>query len=366
MGTIISIVCSVLALAISILFAEENPIINKIRIKLKTYSLKKEIKLFYLDNKKDYYSSWNEDDVTLNMRKDTLFYINKFYKKYTSQEEILNIAKSNSKLDFLSMLSDSDFEYCYKNDNKFRKRLNSFRNNANLNFDRYVDVSDLIYDLKNKNCSFNYILYKGYTHNFFHFYNTIYLELCIVCSLFKGNTLLNIIFNIFKNINGKIEKEDLFNLIKYSYDNPSDVSELFYKLYVMVHLEKNSETLFGIIHNISHEYLGDGYSSDRLKSISHSMTYREDNQCDFEEYRNLIFIIKISLLIHNQNYNKLKSFERDYFIIYEYTHTFENIKFNAILNIFETYVDNNINYLINCEKINKYNSLSIIKDFIYN
>lgn len=361
MGTIISIVCSVLALVISILFAEENPIINKIRIKLKTYSLKKEIKLFYLDNKKDYYSSWNDDDVILNMGKDTLFYINKFYNKYTPQEDILNIAESNSKLDFLSMLSDSDFEYCYKNDNKFRKRLNSFRNSADLNFDRSIAVDELIDALKHKNCSFNYILYKGYSHGSFQLYTTIYLELCIACSLFKGNTLLNIIFNIFKNINSKIEKEDLFNLIKYSYDNPSDVSELFYKLYVMVHIEKNSETLFDIIRNISCEYLGDGCSPDRLESISNSITYKEDNQWDSsKEYRDLIFIIKISLLIHNQNYNKLKSFERDYFIIYEYTHTFENIKFNAILNIFETYLDNN------SDKINKYNSLSIIKDFIYN
>lgn len=348
-----------MALVISILFAEDNPIINKIRIKLKTYSLRKEIKLFYLDDKKDYYSSWNKDDITLKMGKDTLFYIKKFHHQNITQKDILDIAHSDSKLYFLSMLSDSDFEYCYKNDNKFRKRLNSFRNSANLNFNNRINVSDLISDLKNKNCSFNYILYKGYTDNSFYFYNTIYLELCIVCSLFKGNTLLNIIFNIFKKNSGEIEKEDLFNLIKYSYDNPSDVSELFYKLYVMEYIEKNNETLFNILKNISNEYTGGDCIPDRLGSIYRSINYKEDNQCDFVKYKDLILIIKIGLLIHNQNYNKLKSFERDYFMTYKYTHKFENIKFNDIFNIFEKYIDGDIKY------INKYDSLSIIKDFIY-
>lgn len=355
-----------MALVIIILFAEDNPIINKIRIKLKTYSLKKELKLFYLDDKKDYYSSWNEEDVNLKMGKDTLFYIKKFYNQNISQEKILNITSQYSKLEFLAMLADSDFEYCYKNNNKFRKKLNSFRNGADLNLDRNIDVSDLLDDLKNRGCSFNYILYKGYTHDFFHFYNSIYLELCIVCSLFEGNMLLNIIFNIFKNINGRIKKEDLINLIKYSYDNPSDVSELFYELYVMVYIENNNNNLFDILKNTSNRCLGDRHTSDRLESIYRSMTYKEDNQCDFEEYRDLIFIIKLGLLIHNKNYNKLKSFERDYFIIYEYTHKFENIKFYAILNIFETYVARDINYRAKCDKINKYKPLSIIKDFIFN
>lgn len=358
-------------MVISILFAEDNPIINKIRIKLKTYSLKKEIKLFYLDNKKDYYSSWTEEDVTLNMGKDTLFYIKKFYikkfyKKYTSQEKILKIAKSNSKLELLSMLSGSDFEYCYKNDNKFRKRLNLFRNSADLNFGRNIDVFDLLYNLKNKNYSFNHILYKGYAHKSFHFYNTIYLELCIVCSLFKGNLLLNIIFNVFKNNNRTIEKDDLIKLIKYSYDNPSDVSELFYKFYVMVCIEKNSDSLFDTCENISNPYQEDSYPQDRLVNMYSSIKYKEDIQCNFEKYRDLIFIIKLGLLVHNKNYNKLKEFERDYFISYEYTHNFENIKFKDILNIFETYVARDINYRAKCDKINKYNSLNIIKDFIYN
>lgn len=345
-----------MALVISILFAEDNPIINKIRIKLKTYSLKKEIKLFYLDNKKDYYSSWTKEDVTLNMGKDTLFYIKKFYKKYTSQESILNNAYSTSKLDFLAMLSDSDFEYCYKNNNKFRKKLNSFINALKINHFDVFDLPITLDKFRNNECDLNFILYSVF-NNSKDFYDTVYLELCIACALFKGSNLNKIVFDICKTMNSKITKEDLDKIIKNKYIYGEDVLELFCNLYVLSEFEyKSNDDIVEIIKNISN--LGD---SDILGSSFE--TINKNKNLNIKVYQKIIFIIKISLLAYNKNYKKLKLHEINSFILYGNSGNLKKIKFHNISIIFNKYISDDPNLNI---WLQEGNSLNMIKDFIYN
>lgn len=347
---------------------------------IKTYSdknkLKKELKYYYNNQRKsnNAYVNKNLDNIDESIIEILENFLIDVYSLYTivnkkdKKNQVIDEINGYSSLKCLiDILKINNFTELYLNDLKFKSKLIDKIKYIDLNFKNdEFNLNDLNLIINGDDFNINRFLYKGFiTHNIS--YNIMCFEILIISMIFKID-LRNVLFSVIKSHNINIEKKEFNNLVKNKdlKNSKKDLNNFICDLYVLKEIKsRRFENIFKIIDFVSmgaeSYYINNSniqFYNFFYKSFPiHYVTYKDEK--NYSNFNKIILVIKLSMLIYNNNFTKIS--EQNLLKFLKYTpKTPLDMEYMDILNIYILYMnrknkDINYNFTLDNHTIEKLN-----------